>query len=228
MSYTSEVEIWNLALTRMGHKPVGHPEEISNEARLCRVLYPQARDMMLRGFDWSFAREVKALAKLDDAEIIDNWRFAYALPQDSMAIRRIVDPNVIPSLSTSVFPFHARHFQHTIPPFELGFLNDGEPIPFELTRTNDRSAMKLLCDLDEAKARYTIQELDVGFFDPLFGEAISWELQANLTRAISKSDQKERDARGLSQFGKSVAMAATMNEFAPRRKATPRSIAARQ
>lgn len=84
----SKVEICNIALQRIGQRPIQSVDENSNEAYTCRTFYDQARLSSLRSHPWNFALKSQLLALLEDAE--DDWTYAYQLPSDCLRAVKIV------------------------------------------------------------------------------------------------------------------------------------------
>lgn len=88
----SIVDICNLSLSHVGNKAQVvsiSPVDGSVEADLCARFYPIARDEILEIGDWSFARTRATLTPLA-TNPSDTWDYAYALPSDCMAPRRLV------------------------------------------------------------------------------------------------------------------------------------------
>lgn len=84
----SKVEICNIALHRIGQRPIQSIDENSNEAYTCRTFYDLARTAALRVHPWNFALKSQLLALLEDAE--DDWTYAYQLPSDCLRAVKIV------------------------------------------------------------------------------------------------------------------------------------------
>ena len=76
----SEVDIWNIALTRLGQTPVQAPDQDGKAATLCRRLYPSARDAVLRAYPWNCASR---RALLGASTVVPPFGFAryFDLPQ---------------------------------------------------------------------------------------------------------------------------------------------------
>ena len=226
MRFTSEVEIWNLALSRMGHVKVQHASERSRAAIECRHSYPVIIGMFLEEFDWSFARSHVTLAKLDEAEAVDGWLLAYAWPTNAVAIRRIRNP-FAPPLSGS----RSYYDPYALPPVIAQYpaFDGNDPIvPFEIMRRDDDGTMKILCDMPDAEARVTMDvSADVSTFPMTFVNAVAYELQADLTMSITKDANKAVLAKQLRSVAWDIATTSNHNQAHPRRKSVPRSIAAR-
>lgn len=82
----SEVQICNLGLLKFGDITITSLDASNREARACKVLYPQMRDLMLQAFPWNFA-----MARADISAILADapdfqWDYAYTLPTDSLRV----------------------------------------------------------------------------------------------------------------------------------------------
>lgn len=83
----SEIEICNLALSHIGKYPISALTDATKEAKECKLLYPRARDSVLRAHAWNFATKRLTLAEL--AEDYDGWSYAYQYPTDCLVARKI-------------------------------------------------------------------------------------------------------------------------------------------
>lgn len=87
---TSQVQISNIALARIGiGQQISALTEQSQEAVTCSLMFDQARDYVLRGMDWPFARKYAALALIEENPNLD-WGFSYRYPTDCLFFRRMV------------------------------------------------------------------------------------------------------------------------------------------
>jgi len=82
---TDAVSICNLALQRVGAKPISSLTEDSTAARACNRVYTQARDSELRSHAWSFAR-TRIQVAADSADPPFGYAKRYALPSDCLRI----------------------------------------------------------------------------------------------------------------------------------------------
>ncbi len=81
----SKVQIANLALTRIGQKPITSYDDPVNTALLVRVHYDDTRKAVLRSLPWKFALKRAALAELSPAPVWQ-WAHAYQWPTDCLYI----------------------------------------------------------------------------------------------------------------------------------------------
>lgn len=91
---SSVAEVCNLALSHLGvGKEIASITERSKEAEACNRFYELARDEMLRGFVWPFARKIVTLglvtASGDDDHPACKFEYAYRYPSDCLMIRKI-------------------------------------------------------------------------------------------------------------------------------------------
>ncbi len=82
MAATSEIEICNLALLRLGQREINSLNESSNEASFCKRLYERVRVTVLTDHPWRFACKVQALSLIDAESPI--WDYVYARPYDML------------------------------------------------------------------------------------------------------------------------------------------------
>ena len=76
---TSELEIYNLALSRIGQDTLSSVDESSKAGRLCRLHYALLRDAVLRAHPWNFAMRRVELAQVTFTPAFE-YDYAYALP----------------------------------------------------------------------------------------------------------------------------------------------------
>ncbi len=81
----TEVEICNLALSRIGQRAIDSLAENSAEASACARHYQIARDSLLRSYWWNFAKASATLVR--NGETPAEWAYSYDLPDDLIAVR---------------------------------------------------------------------------------------------------------------------------------------------
>jgi len=87
----SEVEICNLALSHIGKYHINSLADAQKESIECRLLYPRARDSVLRDHPWNFARKQLTLGELTETYV--NWDYAYQYPVDCLLALEIYNPS---------------------------------------------------------------------------------------------------------------------------------------
>jgi hypothetical protein len=85
---TSETEICNLALLRLGNAiSISSLGEDSKNARLCNLIYASARDAVLRAHPWNFAVKRVELASEATTPAFE-FAYQYTLPTDCLKVIR--------------------------------------------------------------------------------------------------------------------------------------------
>ena len=160
----SNVEICNMALSRVGSYRISSIDDASVEGRSCKLHYEQARDSVLRDHDWGFARKRLPLSTL--AEEYDGWEFAYLYPPDCVNVRKIYDGNGS-STGTSYDIDKNRY----VP---IG------KVQYEIATNSGKNQKIILSDKEDALLIYTARVTDANMFDSIFVQALSWRLAAEL------------------------------------------------
>ena len=205
----TDAQICTLALNRVGEKqPLGSLKDATNAGRLCRLVYPLARDGALEEFPWPFARRRAALALLaddeDDAEARENtgYAYVYALPSDCLVPRYL----------------------------ETGLLNPAEDqkIPFELEDDADQSTGVLLTNQEDAELVYTWRVTETAKFTPLFADALAWRVAYELCFSLPVKPAVGERAMQMYQMKVAEAAASTQRHAQLAPKPKPLSVRARR
>lgn len=195
----SIIKICNLALTRIGAQTIASLTEGSAAAVHCKLLYAPQRDALLRMVPWRFATERQALAALTE-DPPPQWTYVYQLPSDFLAARYIEPPGGVPWSSDASGLTQS-------PIVSLPSI----PTPkFEVW------GRKLMTHQPDAALVYTARAEDPTQFDPLFVEALSYKLAAELVMPL----QSDRDTRNLMMRDFQILMSSAMaanNRDAPAR-----------
>lgn len=86
----SKVQICNLGLSAIGSKAqIQSIDELSNEAKVCKLHYDQALETTLVDADWSFATTTATSAVLT-ADPPGDWSYMFALPANCLRVIEIV------------------------------------------------------------------------------------------------------------------------------------------
>lgn len=78
---TTAVDICSNALLMLGNKPISSFDEVTDRAVLCRTLYPQVRDSVLRSHPWNCAIKRVILSPSTTPPAF-GWANAFLLPGD--------------------------------------------------------------------------------------------------------------------------------------------------
>lgn len=85
MAVTSEEEIMNSALRKVGAERINDQDDQNNRARLLKDAYPVVRDALLRSHPWNFAISYATLAAPDPLpDNIFDYDYVYELPANYM------------------------------------------------------------------------------------------------------------------------------------------------
>jgi hypothetical protein len=168
MSATSEEEICNVGLSRIGHGIISSLTEGTKAADLCKLHYPRARDALLRAHPWNFA--VKR-ATLGLSAIAPNHEFDYqhALPVDCLRVIR-TDWEATGISNAAIYGF----------PGIMGYTNANVPYRIE--------GKFLLCNEDTAKIEYIAQITDTAQFDDLFTDCLAQRIAAELAMPLADNN----------------------------------------
>lgn len=93
----TQVEICNLALTRIGAKMITTISDTSKEAERCAEIWDMCVKAVLEERNWHFARRTLPLTKLrmDEAEPHSIWDYVYRLPSDYILPVKLADSSGI-------------------------------------------------------------------------------------------------------------------------------------
>lgn len=83
--YDSDVAICNEALSLIGADRITSLEDDHKNARLCALLYPSSRDLVLSEHDWACARHRQSLTDVA-GDIESEFDYQYQLPEDPLCL----------------------------------------------------------------------------------------------------------------------------------------------
>lgn len=86
----SDVEICNVALTRVQRKRITDLLDGSTSGNDCNAIFAPTRKELLRGHDWNFARKRQKLTQNPTPPVYE-FDHAYQLPSDWLATRAVHD-----------------------------------------------------------------------------------------------------------------------------------------
>ena len=194
LAVTSEIDICNLALLRLGTRSsVASFSEGSVEANACARVYGLLRDMLLSSHPWSFATRRVELADLGQPP--PQWQYRYAYPSDCLHIRQLHDPRG----------------GRNVPVFLIASdLDDlGNPIKV------------VLCNLPAAQMTYTVRMEAVEMFPPHFVEALAWMIAAELANALTGDDALSTNAMQMAAAAVNASKVNDANENAAAQEHLP-------
>lgn len=163
---SSEVEICNLALTRIGHVTIASLTESSKAATLCNLHYHPTRKSTLRAHPWNFAIRRATLA-LSATTPNHEFTYRHALPTDCLKVIRTSWETSEGVSGAAVYGFPGVH----------GYA--GEPVPYTI------EGRYLLCNEDTAKIEYIADITDTTTFDELFTDVLAQRIAAEICLALT-------------------------------------------
>ena len=165
---TSDVEICNLALTRIGHKTITSLTGGSSAERaetLCALHYPLCRDSLLRAHPWNFAIARSTLAQ-DSVTPNHEFDYRHALPTDCLKVLR-TSWEASGFTGTAVYGF----------PGQSGYAN--ETIPYRI------EGRYLLTNESTVSIEYISRVTDVAQYDDIFVDVLAQRLAAEICMALT-------------------------------------------
>ena len=157
---SSETQIANRALTKIGAGRILSLLDDTNEGRTLNSMFAQVRDAELRRHRWKFALKRDSLLALVAAPA---WGFLYQfpLPSDFLALVQVNDIYIRPASKA------------------VG--------PWQVERSSDGSGQVILTDLTAPlKVRYVSRVDNAALFDPLFVECFACKLALESSDSIAK------------------------------------------
>lgn len=205
---TSVLQIYNLALSRIGQDTLASPDERGKPGNHCRINYPVVRDAVLRAHPWNFAVRRAELASLVFTPAFE-FTYAFALPTDPYCLKVIrTDWEATGFSSSAVYGFPGIH----------GYLPASIEYRIETVRVNNADVRALLCNETTMKIEYIARIEDVAQYDALFVEALSARLAAELAKPLADDNTL---AKNMMDF---YAAKLTEARVADAQEGTPREI----
>lgn len=192
---STPVDICNLALARLGDEANVQsisPPDGSTQAALCAQFYPIARDTLLSMRQWTFATVRAPLALLVGDTYHSPWAYAYAVPNQCLAVLKILEADAAHDVAVSGSAVSQ--------PFRVEALSDGQ--------------VAVLTNTPGAVAVYSVRVEDAGKFPPLFVDALSWLLASYMAGAIVKGDAGRTASRATTEAFQQVLGTASMRDAA--------------
>ena len=155
---TSETEICNSALIKLGVEPIADLDENTKQARLCKRQYPIIKQDVLRSHPWNFAMTRVELAATGNVPLFE-FGFEFVLPADVLRVMK-TDLNISPSITES--PWKVEHNRST-----------GKKV--------------LLANDSVINILYVRDITDVQLFDSNFAEALAFRLASDLAYPLIQS-----------------------------------------
>ena len=172
---TSVLEIYNLALLRLGQETMASVDETGRAGNMCRLNYPLLRDAVLRAHPWNFAVRRAALAQIAVTPAFE-FDYAYALPTDPYCLKVLrTDWEATGWTSSAIYGFPGVH----------GMMPATIEYRIETVRYNDADVRAILCNESTLKIEYIARITDVAQYDPLFVEALISRMASEMAKPLA-------------------------------------------
>jgi hypothetical protein len=211
-----QVAICNMALNHLSvGKRIASFTEKSAEARLCASLYDQVKDEVLRDFAWPFATKTATLALVVQQPTFE-WGYAYRVPVDCLAARRLLNGNIsvtpFPNTFSTAGPYATPASRvltaQTRIPYRIMSDDEGELIYCDLApvapipATSQQLAQPGLPQLE-----YTFELDNPPFYPPDFSQALAFLLGAYMAGPLTGGDKFKRGEYCVKMYGWAIARA---------------------
>ena len=186
---SSNVDIANSALTKLGEARIMSLDDDVKGAREINAVFEMRRDALLRAYNWSFSIARTSLSALSSEP---EWGYSleYQLPSDCLRVLQVNDYWNIPGYSD--------------------FIGGPDDEPYKIEggkiRTDISAPLKL---------RYVKRITNAGLFDALFVEAFASDLAYQCCEAITQSNTKKESARADKDEAIMLAVRANAIELPP-------------
>lgn len=199
---SSKTNICNLALGHLGvEKEIGNLDtESSVEARSCRRYYDLVRDLVLRDFNWPFARTIIELDLIRENPN-SKWGYEYRYPANAIRLIKILNScninlDAAQQLSTGSVNRSSQlvrqDSRQSIVSYEVAKDEDGQVI------WTDRNRIEL---------EYICRVEDVSEFPPDFEMSFSYLLAAHIAPRLTGGDPFQTRGTAFELYVRSLNMA---------------------
>lgn len=165
---SSNIEICNIALSRVGAALIQSLSDKSKSANACNTFLSLARDTTLRYHDWAFARKRVNLAQLD--EEYSGFDFVYQYPSDCLCARKITGADG--STTSVVWNTDTQRYNYT------------GKVKYEIGLSSVSNTPIILTNQELAELVYTARVTNFNIYDSMFAEALAWKLAADLAMPL--------------------------------------------
>ena len=163
----AQLDIINLALGHLKQRKIASLNEVSPQALEALRSYEMARKDTLRGHDWGFATNVKALAlnttyaASDTGVYAGKWLFAYVYPSNVVAVWHVYNEATADK-------------------------DNGEQ--FRIVYDDVNNEKVILTDCEEALGECTFDLQDTTLFDASFVTAFAYKLASHMAPNLTGDD----------------------------------------
>lgn len=168
-------DICNLALNHIGREHIASLDEETEPARTCKMHYDLQRKVLLRAYNWSFAKKYIKLSQIDTKT--PGWKYTYAYPNDCVMARKLYNED-------NTWLYLEKNFPGNM---DQVLLND--------------NTKALVCNHKDACLEYTYDVKDASLFTSDFAQALSYYLAAAICVPLTGSESL---AQAMSQQGNGI------------------------
>ena len=161
MKISSETEICNLALLKVGQNTISSYDDLNDQsvqAQLCRYTYDQARQSLLSQYQWSFACREDALTQIEAETKPIKYSFRYSLPENFLRLVTLYDSANRETIANTGYK----------PAYDI-------------------QSGQLLTDISGCKMKYVFDQGIVSQMSPLFVDAIVLSVAMRITKLLNDS-----------------------------------------
>ena len=187
---SSQLDVCNLALSRLGQGEIASLDEQSTEAQACRRFWDADRRATLRDYPWNFAASSPTpMVLLWDRQcpmftpapawVPVDFRFVYQLPPDSLRALELYDGN------TGLSYNEDGTIGVGYPATDISLQATEEQTITELMFFQVRRGRRLVTNLPCALLKYTTDIINAGEFDDQFVEMFSYRLAIDLALPVT-------------------------------------------
>lgn len=208
---TTEVQIWNIALSRVGERAVSSVSDTSAAAGHCQTHYDFCLKEVLERFEWPFARRQAILSEPDGVER-EGWEYCYLLPSDCVKPLRLLAEDERAGLLTP----------YTRTPYAV----------MPAINADDSIDGMLLCTDAESGEDFEVLEYIalveyIPSYPSIFVSALAWRLASELALSVSKKRDVSTACLQMFEIVLSQAKAYANNSETVDPEPDPPSVAAR-
>lgn len=219
---SSPVSICNKALSEIGARAsIVNLDELSKEAKACKLHYDDVRRSLLRAAHWGFARTQRNLTLLGSAEAGTSqhpWLYMYAYPSDCLKMRYLLPQPTEGAIDSEVV---------LIGDTWQGVMVPGPSRANRFLIANNDGQKVILTNLRNAIGVYTGDISNVEQFDQGFEGALTMALAAKLTIPVTGNVGMKSNFEQLAFVAVQDARASDGNEAIATTDHTPDWIRAR-
>lgn len=202
----SKVELANTALANIRAPSINSFTEESTEAQYVRLFYPKVKNSMFQLHNWNFVNSEKPLVRLSNVTLFD-WGYVYQYPADCVRINYLKSP--VNQVLTPEVGYALR------PQYDDNLYNDDENrqliVPYEVKIINNVRVIGT--NVPDLWIDYRIDTDDPNKYPPLFYDAFTWQLGADLAIPIIGGDVGRAERKNATSIARETLMNAIADDL---------------